>query len=484
MDAIAAIADRHGLAIVEDACQAHGATFRGRRVGSFGHGAFSLYGTKNMTTGEGGLITTDDDRLADWIRLYRNQGMRERYQHEILGYNFRLTDIAAAIGLCQLDKLERNTARRQAIAARYDAAFADLPIRTPVTPDGRTHVFHQYTIDVGHDAGRHRRATSPRPGSATGIYYPIPVHRQPYVLERGIHADLPRHRRRRGRTPVAADVPGPDRRGAGRRSIDGRAAAVDGRSGAGADGPATAAARAAPPAMTGAWSPVGAARAARRADRASARWGATTSACSRHARRPARRRSPTRIATALAAAAAGDRRPGVRASRWRCSPRPTSTRSSSPPPRPATCRSPSPRSSAASPSSSRSRSPRRRRRRTADRGRGVARPARRRSRSATSSGSTRPSSSSGACSRPAGCRRVFAISSRRAGPFPARIRDVGVTVDLATHDVDILCAIAGERPARVSAETAQRIHADHEDLLFGLMSLPVRDGRRCSMSTG
>ena len=151
MDAIAAIAERHGLAIVEDACQAHGAQVHGRRVGSFGHAAFSLYGTKNMTTGEGGLITTDDDRLADWIRLYRNQGMRERYRHEILGYNYRLTDIAAAIGLCQLDKLERNTARRQAIAARYDAAFADLPIRTPVTPTGRTHVFHQYTIAVEDD---------------------------------------------------------------------------------------------------------------------------------------------------------------------------------------------------------------------------------------------------------------------------------------------------------------------------------------------
>ena len=82
MAAIRDIADRHGLAIVEDACQAHGADHRGRRVGSFGHGAFSLYGTKNMTTGEGGLITTDDDGLADWIRLYRNQGMRERYRHE------------------------------------------------------------------------------------------------------------------------------------------------------------------------------------------------------------------------------------------------------------------------------------------------------------------------------------------------------------------------------------------------------------------
>jgi len=190
LDAIVAIADRHGLAVVEDACQAHGAEFHGRRVGSFGHGTFSLYGTKNMTTGEGGLITTDDDRLADWIRLYRNQGMRQRYTHEILGYNFRLTDIAAAIGLCQLDKLERNTARRQAIAARYDAGFADLPIRTPVTPVGRTHVFHQYTIAVADDRDG-IVADLAAAGVSTGIYYPIPVHRQPYVVERGIQADLP-----------------------------------------------------------------------------------------------------------------------------------------------------------------------------------------------------------------------------------------------------------------------------------------------------
>ena len=190
MDMIVAIASRHGLAVVEDACQAHGAEFRGRRVGSFGHGAFSLYGTKNMTTGEGGLITTDDDHLADWIRLYRNQGMRERYHHEILGYNFRLSDVAAAIGLCQLDKLERNTARRREIAARYDEAFADLPIRTPITPEGRTHVFHQYTVDVGPQRDAIVTALAAA-GVSTGIYYPIPVNRQPYVLERGISADLP-----------------------------------------------------------------------------------------------------------------------------------------------------------------------------------------------------------------------------------------------------------------------------------------------------
>ena len=190
MDMITAIADRHGLAIVEDACQAHGATFRGRKAGSWGHAAFSLYGTKNMTTGEGGFVTTNDDALADWIRLYRNQGMRERYHHEILGYNFRMTDIGAAIGLVQFAKLDRNTARRQAIAARYDSAFADLGIQRPITPLDRTHVFHQYTIGVG--AARDAIvADLAGQGIGTGIYYPIPVHRQPYVLERGIHADLP-----------------------------------------------------------------------------------------------------------------------------------------------------------------------------------------------------------------------------------------------------------------------------------------------------
>jgi dTDP-4-amino-4,6-dideoxygalactose transaminase len=116
--------------------------------------------------------------------------MRERYHHEILGYNFRLTDIAAAIGLCQLDKLESNTARRRVIAARYDAAFADLPIRTPITPVGRSHVFHQYTVDVGPERDAIVAALAAA-GVSTGIYYPIPVNRQAYVLERGISADLP-----------------------------------------------------------------------------------------------------------------------------------------------------------------------------------------------------------------------------------------------------------------------------------------------------
>ncbi|HEX7491103.1 MAG TPA: DegT/DnrJ/EryC1/StrS family aminotransferase [Candidatus Limnocylindrales bacterium] len=190
MDAIQAIADRHGLTVVEDACQAHGALYRGRRAGSFGTAAFSLYATKNMTTGEGGFVTTNDDRLADWIRLYINQGMKVRYHHEILGYNFRMTDIAAAIGLVQLDKLDRNTARRQAIAKRYDAGLAGLPVRLPTWPDGRTHVFHQYTIGVG-SARDEIVAEMKDAGIICGIYYPIPCHRQAYVQELGVEADLP-----------------------------------------------------------------------------------------------------------------------------------------------------------------------------------------------------------------------------------------------------------------------------------------------------
>ena len=190
MDTIQAIADRYGLAVVEDACQAHGASYRGRKAGAFGHGAFSLYATTNMTTGEGGFATTDDDAIADWLRLYRNQGMRTRYAFEMLGFNYRMTDINAAIGLAQLDKLPRNTARRQAVATLYDEAFADLPIGVPVIPAGRTHVYHQYTIDVGPERDA-ILAELREAGVGADVYYPVPVHRQPYIMERGLHADLP-----------------------------------------------------------------------------------------------------------------------------------------------------------------------------------------------------------------------------------------------------------------------------------------------------
>jgi dTDP-4-amino-4,6-dideoxygalactose transaminase len=184
MDMIAAIADRHGLAVVEDGGGSHGATFRGRRAGSWGHGAFGLYGA-----GEGGLISTDDDRMADWIRRYRDHGRRGR-QAEILGFDFRLSEVAAAIGLVGFDRIGPGIAARRAIAARYDAALADLPIRRPLAPVARTHVYHRYMLRVG-SARDAIVADLAADGVDAAVDFPVPVHHQPYVMERGIDADLP-----------------------------------------------------------------------------------------------------------------------------------------------------------------------------------------------------------------------------------------------------------------------------------------------------
>ena len=178
MDAVTEIAERHGLAVVEDACQAHGAAIGDRRSGTWGAGTFSFYPTKNMTTGEGGMITTDDGELAERARLLREHGMKVRYHHDVLGYNFRMTDIAAAIGLAQLPKLPAYNERRRAIAARYDAELRG--VITPQVRPGVTHAYHQYTLRVNErDAFAEALRAS---GVGTAVYYPIPVHRQkPYL---------------------------------------------------------------------------------------------------------------------------------------------------------------------------------------------------------------------------------------------------------------------------------------------------------------
>jgi dTDP-4-amino-4,6-dideoxygalactose transaminase len=174
LPALDGIAERDGLILVEDAAQSHAARIGDRASGSWGTGCFSFYPTKNMTTGEGGMVTTDDAGVADRVRLLREHGMRERYHHESLGYNFRMTDINAAIGLAQLAKLPALTARRRAIAARYDAELRGVAV--PRVRAGVTHVYHQYTLRVPRrDEFAARLAER---GVGTGIYYPIPVHRQ------------------------------------------------------------------------------------------------------------------------------------------------------------------------------------------------------------------------------------------------------------------------------------------------------------------
>lgn len=178
MEAISEIAERHGLAVVEDACQAHGAAIGERRSGTWGAGTFSFYPTKNMTTGEGGMLTTNDSGLADRVRLLREHGMKVRYHHEVVGYNFRMTDIAASIGLAQLPKLAAYNERRRAIAARYDSELRGVV--NPRARAGVQHVYHQYTIRVNRRDEFAERLAQRGIGSA--IYYPIPVHRQkPFV---------------------------------------------------------------------------------------------------------------------------------------------------------------------------------------------------------------------------------------------------------------------------------------------------------------
>jgi dTDP-4-amino-4,6-dideoxygalactose transaminase len=187
LDAFVDIARRHRLALIEDCAQAIGATYCGKSVGSFGTGVFSLYATKNVMAGEGGMITTDDDGLADRARLLRSHGMRQRYVHEILGYNFRLSDIHAAIGLAQLERLPEFLERRRAHAAYLSGGITS--VRTPRVQPGCEHAWHQYTVRVGPRRDRDEVVRQlAAAGVGTGVFYPLPAHRQPYM--RGLVGDV------------------------------------------------------------------------------------------------------------------------------------------------------------------------------------------------------------------------------------------------------------------------------------------------------
>jgi dTDP-4-amino-4,6-dideoxygalactose transaminase len=188
MDALMDIAHRHHLVIIEDACQAVGACWRGQPVGSFGTGCFSLYATKNVMAGEGGMITTNDPAVAQRCRMIRNHGMQRRYYHDLLGYNFRISDLHAAIGAAQMDRLAGFTKQRQ-----ENAAFLNAHIRGVIIPTARPecqHVWHQYTIRL--NGGRDREAAVKAlndAGIGTGIFYPVPAYRQAHLAGMG-YGDL------------------------------------------------------------------------------------------------------------------------------------------------------------------------------------------------------------------------------------------------------------------------------------------------------
>jgi perosamine synthetase len=200
LDELRAIADRHGLIIIEDACHALGAEYRSRRVGSISHmTVFSFHPVKHLTTGEGGMVTTDNPLFADTLRKFRNHGIsseaRERqaqgqwhYEMVLLGFNYRLTDIACALGLRQLSKLESNLVRRREIAARYNETLCSLSAVTlPAVRDDVLPAWHLYPVRLDLDSLSADRAEIFQALRAENIgvnVHYIPVHLHPYYRDR------------------------------------------------------------------------------------------------------------------------------------------------------------------------------------------------------------------------------------------------------------------------------------------------------------
>jgi dTDP-4-amino-4,6-dideoxygalactose transaminase len=187
MDQIMAIADKHGIQVFEDAAQAHGASLHGTPVGAFGSFAmFSLYPTKNMTSGEGGMVSVANAQIERLMRLYRNQGMEKQYHNEVVGFNNRMTDIHAAIGRVQLTKVDGWTRQRQDNAAFLTANLEG--VTTPPVADGAVHVYHQYTIRVPEGRDGFSAALREEYNIGSGMFYPVPNHRlAPFQVD----VDLP-----------------------------------------------------------------------------------------------------------------------------------------------------------------------------------------------------------------------------------------------------------------------------------------------------
>jgi perosamine synthetase len=180
MDAFAALGRQHGIRIFEDAAEAHGASFGGRPAGSLGDAAmFSFTPTKNITTGEGSVVTTDDDELAQRMRLLRNHGMTRQYHHEILGWNWRLSDILSAVGCCQMDRLDAIIATKRENARHLGQLLAEVPgVTPPAAPDDREHVYMIYPLLVDVERRPAVTAALDAAGIEWRVYFP-PAHLQP-----------------------------------------------------------------------------------------------------------------------------------------------------------------------------------------------------------------------------------------------------------------------------------------------------------------
>jgi len=191
MKSIMEIAEECHLMILEDACQAHGAEYENKRVGSFGDAAaFSFYPTKNMTTSEGGIITTDNKEIAEKAKIFRNHGQIKRYWHEFLGYNLRMTDISAAIGIEQLKKLDKFNQKRIENACYLTQKIEKISgINPPLVLKNVKHVFHQYTIKIENGRRDEINKKLNESGIGTGIHYPIPINEQPFYRKMNYNAD-------------------------------------------------------------------------------------------------------------------------------------------------------------------------------------------------------------------------------------------------------------------------------------------------------
>ena len=184
--AINQICEDNDLILIEDAAQAHGAKFDGKKVGSFGTGCFSFYPTKNMTTSEGGMITTNNKSVYEKAKKIRNHGQEKRYYYDTLGYNFRMTDICAAIGICQLNKLDDFNKARRKNAEFFSKKLSKLDyLEIPKTASNKEHVFHQYTLRIKNHGREAVLQGLEKADIGYGIYYPMPLHKQPLYIELG-----------------------------------------------------------------------------------------------------------------------------------------------------------------------------------------------------------------------------------------------------------------------------------------------------------